>query len=196
MDAEFSFVDWLARLQNGEERARSEVFLRLSDRLRTLARKHLDQGICRLVEPDDILQSAFRSFFVHQADGQYQLDDWNGLWGLLALIAVRKCLRQNEFHHAARRDISCQVNPTVSEDESAVIFEAISREPSPEEAAIFAETLAKAFGDEDERGRSIVAARLQRYNHLEISQQCGCSERTVRRVLKRTQKRLEAMLEN
>ena len=41
------------------------------------------------VDPEDVVQSAFRSFFTRQAAGQFDVASWDDLWGLLVVITVR-----------------------------------------------------------------------------------------------------------
>ena len=36
------------------------------------------------------MQSVFKSFFVRQGQGQFELDNWDSLWGLLVRITLRK----------------------------------------------------------------------------------------------------------
>jgi RNA polymerase sigma-70 factor (ECF subfamily) len=193
-DTNYSFDNWLDRLREGHESAHHEVFRRFAGQLLALARNHLDQRIRHIIEPDDVLQSALRSFFVHNAEGQYRLDNWNSLWGLVALITVRKCNRQNERFHTARRDVSRMVAPPALQDSCSVPWEAVDHDPTPEEAVSAAETVELLMREENDRGRQILTQRLQDYTEEEICRQVGCSERTVRRVLERARKRLQSML--
>ena len=77
---EFRSVD--ASLRNGDEAASAEVFERFTGRLIALARSRLDQRLQGKVEPEDVLQSVSRSFFVRQRDGKFSLDGWDSLWSL------------------------------------------------------------------------------------------------------------------
>src|SRR5579884_576430 len=47
----------------GSEEAARQLFERYTDRLIALARGHIDQRLARRVDPEDITQSAFRTFF-------------------------------------------------------------------------------------------------------------------------------------
>src|SRR5262245_50887646 len=85
-----------AVLRNGDETAAAEIFERFTGRLIGLARSRLDQRLQGKVDPEDVLQSVYRSFFVRHRDGKFKLESWDNLWSLLAQITVRKCCRQIE----------------------------------------------------------------------------------------------------
>src|SRR5262245_37537637 len=105
MNTSESFHDIIARLGRGESRAASEVFQRFADRLIALARARLTAQVRQKVDPEDVLQSVCRSFFVRQADGQFVLGSWDELWSLLTVLTVRKCANRARHLKAARRAV-------------------------------------------------------------------------------------------
>ena len=111
MDPDRSFNDLMARLRAGDNAAATEVFNRFTNRLIGLARSRLDRLIRQKVDPEDILQSVYRSFFRRHAQGRFDVASWDNLWGMLTVITLRKCMRQSERHHAASRDVSREVTP-------------------------------------------------------------------------------------
>src|SRR3954451_22940801 len=100
MNPDPSFLDLMGRLHGGDESAADEIFHRYASRLIALARRRLDARLNRKVEPEDILQSVFRSFFVRQADGRLSPNDWEHLWALLAKLTVRKCIGRVDHYRA------------------------------------------------------------------------------------------------
>ena len=116
------------------------------------------------------------------------------LWGLVAVIAVRKCNRKNRHYRAGKRDVARDVSATALTGESVATWEAPDREPTPSEAAAVIETIEGILSKENERGRKILMCRLQNCTEQEIADEVGCSERTVRRVLSRAKERLESLL--
>jgi RNA polymerase sigma-70 factor (ECF subfamily) len=135
-------------------------------------------------DPEDVVQSAFKSFFRRQAGRPYDLAGWDNLWSLLALITVRKCQDRAAAFGAARRDVS---------REAVAAVDVFARDPTPSEAAMLAETLEGVLRGLDERDRKLVVLSLQGYTVPEVSAELGCTERTVYRVLARVKKRLEAL---
>jgi RNA polymerase sigma-70 factor (ECF subfamily) len=190
-----SFQDVMTRLQKGDQQAAAEVFRRFANRLIGLARTHLDQRVRQKVDPEDVMQSALKSFFVRQADGQFDLSGWDSLWTMLVVITLRKCGRKTEQFRAAMRDVGREQAPSpMSAEDSTASWEAVARDPSPQEAALLAEAVEqvlKSLGDD--RERQILELALQGFSTVEISTRVGRSERTVQRVLERVRERLKRM---
>jgi len=178
-----SFQHLICRLQAGDQDAASKIYSRFAEQLIRKARTRLNGGVRRKLDPDDVVQSVFNSFFLRQAQGQFELKDWDSLWGLLVRITLRKCGRHVAALHAQRRDARREVEPASSGMESCVPWEAIAREPTPEEVAMLTETQSCLMRRLDERQRQMVVMHLQGYTAPEISRQVGRSERTVQRLL-------------
>ncbi len=197
MSARQSFDDVMARLRAGDNAAATRVFDRYSNQLIALARRRLEPRILQKVDPEDVLQSVFRSFFRCQAAGQMEdLDTWDNLWGMLVVITLRKCGRRVEYFHTASRDIDREVSPQPTGDQSAANWEARTMEPTPAEAAILTETVEKVMQRLDERHRDILSMSLQGYTPPEISVKLERTERTVYRVLERVKEMLEEGISN
>jgi RNA polymerase sigma-70 factor (ECF subfamily) len=179
-----SFGSLMKRLRAGDDEAAARVFRRFACRLIALAQGHLSAALRQKEDPEDVVQSAFKSFFRRQADRPYDLDGWDKLWSLLALITVRKCQDRAAQFGAACRDVRREA------PDGADLF---GREPTPSEAAMLAETLEGVLRGLDERDRRLVVLSLQGCTLPEISAELGCTERTARRVLDRVKKRLEAL---
>jgi RNA polymerase sigma-70 factor (ECF subfamily) len=195
MSADSQFTDLMARLRAGDERAEAaaaEIFNRFAGRLIGLAARHLDERLRQKVGPEDVMQSVLKSFFVRQAAGQYDLADWDGLWSMLVVITLRKCGHKAEHFRAACRDVGRE--QALADEDSARSWEAVSREPTPSQAALLAEAVRQALAAlEDERERTVLELSLHGLSVPEISAQVGRSERTVQRVLTRVRKRLERL---
>ena len=188
---ELSLSDLMIRLRYGDQKAAAQVVQRYANELIALARSRLDHLLRRKVDPEDILQSALQSFFAGSREGQFEVRDWGSLWGLLTTITLRKCGHQSEYFRAARRDLRREVAPGEQADESLPAPDIAGPAPTPEEAAVLAETLEELLQQLDDRSRDIVSLRLQGYTTCEISTREGCTERTVQRVLERVRKWLE-----
>src|SRR5262245_43765371 len=195
MPAEESFEEVMGRLRAGDQAAGAEVFARYARRLIALARLHLDGRLRQKVDPEDILQSVFKSFFLRQGRGEFDLGSWDSLWALLSVIALRKCGRQCDHFNALCRDVSREVPPPASE-ESDASWQALARDPTPAEAALLAETVELLLRDLKEREREIVSLALQGYTAAAISAQVNRPRRTVYPLLDRIKKRLRAGSQN
>jgi RNA polymerase sigma-70 factor (ECF subfamily) len=191
MSEESSFDELLKRLRKGEDDAARQIFQQYAKRLIGLARVHLNSSVRRKVDPEDVVQSVFKSFFVRMGKGQFDLENRDNLWSLLVVIALRKCGHKVRDLHRQRQDIRKEASPQRAADDSASSWQALAPGPTPSEAAILAETVEQVFGGLKERERQIVELHLQGYEIADIQAQVQRSEYTVRDVLKRVRKRLE-----
>jgi RNA polymerase sigma-70 factor (ECF subfamily) len=195
MAADESFVKLLTRVRAGDQDATTQIFERFAHRLLALARSRLDGLTRQKIDPDDVLQSVFRSFFTRLADDQWDLDNWDSLWGLLALITVRKCGHRVEYFRAACRDIHREVSARAVTDSSAPGLEPPASDPTPSAVVMLAETVENLLGHLEVRDRRIVELSLQGHTNSEIGNVVGCTERTVYRVLERVRKHLNGVRE-
>jgi RNA polymerase sigma factor (sigma-70 family) len=192
-----SFVALMDRLRSSDDpaaqQAAQEVFERYARQLVALARSHFDRRFGHKVDPEDVVQSAYKSFFIRQRDGRVKVGNWQSLWSLLSLITLRKCADRIEFLRARRRDVRRE--SPAGEGQVELWQAAVDREPSPQEAAMLVETVEELFRSLDDDERPILELSLQGYSVTEISQKLGRAERSVRRLRERTRKRLERMQE-
>ena len=61
-------------------------------------RKRISQRLASRIDPEDIVQSVFRTFFHRAKQGQFHLEDPEDVVKLLARITVHKTFRQIAFH--------------------------------------------------------------------------------------------------
>jgi RNA polymerase sigma-70 factor, ECF subfamily len=193
MPAGDSFTDIMARLRSGDQAAAREVFQRFVDKLIRLARRQFDAVLRSKVDPEDVVQSAYKSFFLRYGEGKIEIRDWGNLWGMLTVITLRKCFDRVEYHRAALRDVRKEATAQPGSTGSQPWWEAVAREPTPEEAAMLAETIEHLLRGLEIEERPILEMSLRGYTSTEISQELGLGERTVRRMRERIRKKLERM---
>ena len=193
MNVDESFADLCKGLRGGSQAAASDLFTRFPTRLVSLARSRMDARVQQKVDPEDVVQSVYKSFFLRAADEQFAFDNWGSLWTILAVITLRKCGHRIEHFRAACRDVRREQPRAASDfDESLASFEAIARDPQPSEAAALTETLEQVMQQLDEREQQILTLRLQGYSTAEIAPLVQRTDRTVRLVLERVRKLLES----
>ncbi len=169
----------------GDENAARQLFDRYVDRLLALARKRISNRLGARVDPDDIVQSVFRTFFGRAKAGQFQIEREEDLTKLLVRITVHKTLRQAEFHQAGKRDIGAE---TAQEEETPSgnrLTPVLAREPTPEEAVEFLDQLEHFLNQLSPQERQILELRMQGFSTEEIAQRLGTYDRKVRRFLER-----------
>jgi RNA polymerase sigma-70 factor (ECF subfamily) len=195
MASDPSFEDVMARLRAGQNDAAAQVFNRYAERLLALARKQLDPLVLQKVDPEDVVQSVFRSFFAHNRSGRFgEFGSWDNLWGMLVVLTQRKCGRRMDYFHAACRDVDREVQAELAvRDGSCSDVGVQDDEPTPAEAAMLTDTVERLMRCLEGRQREVLTLSLQGYGPAEISGQLGCTERSVYRVLERVREWLEAM---
>ncbi len=180
--------DLLQLYIEGQDDAATAIFDRYVSRLIALARSRIGPKLKRRIDAEDVIQSAYRSFFVHAKDDQYQLNKAGDLWRLLASITLHKLYGQIEKQTAAKRSINNE-EPT---DLAAVA--ATAPEPSPAEVIAIVEELNSVTQNLPLEERLVFAARLQGQGIAEIGKAVEKSERTVRRLLARVKRKMELRL--
>jgi RNA polymerase sigma-70 factor (ECF subfamily) len=188
-----SFAEFLARLQSRDGAAAREVFERFARRLVALARRQFHPAFLHRVDPEDVVQSAYKSFFRRYGEGALDVGGWDGLWGLLTVITVRKCSERVAYHRARCRDAAREAATPAGAEEGVPWPEVPGREPTPLEAAVLGETVDQLLAGLDDDDRSVAELSLQGYTTREISERLGRAERTVRLVRECVRRRLERM---
>lgn len=169
------------RYFRGDRSAETLLFQRYVRRLSIFARSRLATRIGSRVDPDDAVQSAFRSFFIGARSGRFTLNESDDLWHLLATITARKAARLNERHSASKRSVQKE-RAVESYDDSASRWEAADyRHVGPVESAVLAEELSNLMADLKPELRFILELRLQDESIASIAERIGKSPRTIRR---------------
>jgi RNA polymerase sigma-70 factor (ECF subfamily) len=193
MSGDGSFEEVMARLRAGDDDAAAQVFERFAHRLIALARSRLDGRLRQKLDPEDVVQSVYKSFFHRHAEGQLRPGDWDGLWTLLTVITLRKCGRWREHFQTDKRRLGAEVALQPVGDDSRGGSDLVAGEPTPAEVASLTETVEGLLRGLQGRERDIATMALQGHTAGEISEQLGRSERTVFRVLARVRKRLQRL---
>ena len=168
----------LAAWRDGNERAARVLVRRYMTRLTALARARLSRKLARRLDSEDIVMSAWRSFFAAAGRDQIAVPDDDNLWPLLVTMTLRKLARQAERHTASKRTVDAEV--------AAESWpEVVSRDPTPDEAAMVTDEVESLMAALSQTDQDILSRQLQGEEHAAIAAAVGCSERTVRRALQR-----------
>jgi DNA-directed RNA polymerase specialized sigma24 family protein/predicted Ser/Thr protein kinase len=147
----------------------------------------LDAATRRRLDPEDVVQSAYRSFFLRAAEGDFELRQPGDLWRLLAQITLNKVRKQAERHKAARRD--CR-----RDDADGLALLNATDGATPDEIAALDEQISLVSERLSADDRLALADYLQGATIEEIAERLSRSPRTVRRALSRVRSLLERQL--
>jgi RNA polymerase sigma-70 factor (ECF subfamily) len=183
--------DLVARWQAGDQQAAEQLFRRYAGRLIGLARSRLSAALARRVDAEDVVQSAYRSFFAGAQNGLYDPERGGTLWALLVAITLHKLQDQLERHTAKKRDIKSERGFGTEDSLFAIKAQALAREPSPVEAVTLVDQVEQVMRRLDPLQRQILELRLQGHSLEEIATETQRCERTVRRILERVKQQIE-----
>jgi RNA polymerase sigma-70 factor (ECF subfamily) len=183
-------VDLRSRLRAGDPRAAEEVFHRFSESLIRLARDRLSTKINGRVDAEDVVQSAYRSFFSTTREGDYSFERWREVWLLLVAITMNKLRDQVKRHQAEKRSVALEQH--FGSEDSLLGLQAVNltREPSPVEALTLVDEVQLLLRPLEPLERQMVELRLQGHELREIAAATKRSVPTVRRVLDRVKEQL------
>ena len=176
----------LSGARRGDDTAANEIVDRYAQRLISLTRQRLSSKLAQRIDAEDVLQSAYRSFFAHARNDEFVLRRAGDLWRLLAAITLNKLGRQVEHNTAQKRDMGRDI-----------AFEIVSpptEEPSIEDSVATTEILETVMQALEPPQRQVLEMRLQGSTTEEIADAIGRSQRTVRRWLEGLRGELEARL--
>ena len=172
--------DLVDRWKSGSQAAANELYQRYAQRLCQQVERRIGRHLQGRLEPNDILQSAFRTFFRRAANGEFAIDHTGELWNLLVTITLNKVRGQAEHHCAGKRDprrelhIGDQVSPDL-----------LACEPSEAEALAIDDELEVLLARLAPAEAEIVRLRLAGQTTAKIALRIGCSRVTVWRKLER-----------
>jgi RNA polymerase sigma-70 factor (ECF subfamily) len=172
-------------VRDGDEDAANVLYERYARRVLGLVEAKLGARLRSTTEPEDVVQSVFKSMFRGVQSGNYDAPPGSTMWNLLAVIAVNKLRRRAVHQSAQRRDIRRLVSIETVEaddviDESSVEFLQIC--------------VRETLGLLRSLDREIVSLRIQGHAVDEISEITGRSRRTVERCLQKSRKQLASLL--
>jgi RNA polymerase sigma-70 factor (ECF subfamily) len=182
----------VARWRAGDQQAAEELFRRYANRLVALARSRLSARLAKRVDPEDVVQSVYRSFFADTREGRYDLERGGDLWQLLVTITLHKLNDQVKRNARAKRAVGREEH--FGSEDSLVGLQAhlAAQQPSPVEAVALTELVEQIMHRLDPVQRRVLELRLQGFNLAEIAAQQECSQRTVIRVLEKIKAQLLA----
>lgn len=163
----------------------AEVDEQYRARLCQLVEREMNRRFRRKEDAEDVVQSAFRTFYRRNAQGEFRIDCSADLWRLLETITRHKILKHVEKLGTAKRDSKREEYP----DGDIVPGQG----PSPEEAAIAADLIEKALAGLDDSYVAVFNLRLQRHTEEEIAAKLNCSRWSVTSKLKHIRDRLERL---
>jgi len=166
----------IRRMGGGDGDAATQFYLKHADGLLEIAKRRIAVFLQSQVDPEDIVQSTFKSFFKRASKGEYYAPEAEDLFNLLAVIAMRKINAKADYLQSQKRDI--RRIQSLPEGEKG--HPAVENESTSIELCLMIDELLE---DLSEVQRSIIRSRLEGHTVDAIADKCGRSKRTVEREL-------------
>ncbi len=180
----------IAGLRSGDEIACTQFWNSYGSLLEAVAQRQLSQKVRRRVGSDDVVQSVCRTFFRRVSAGQFDLPDADALWRLICSITLTKARRAARDHSRQKRGIDREQSiDAVGDGGTTPSANLEGNAATPFDAAQVADQMEALLSGLAEQECTILDLKLQRFTNDEIAEKIGCSERTVRRVIKHLQQR-------
>ncbi len=196
MEPTDSFAQMIRGLRDGDPQVAEEFWARYGAALQKVADSRLPAGLRHRVGPEDVVQSVCRTFLRRAKEGQFQLGDSRSTWGLLCAITLTKVQEQARFHLRKKRGVQLESEDVFSSAPGASVARPADPGPTPDEAVEFADHFQHLLASLSAEERQIVELKLEDCTNDDVARKLGCSERTVRRLLKQLQSRLARELDS
>jgi RNA polymerase sigma-70 factor (ECF subfamily) len=168
----------LRLFRDGEQDAATALYVRYASRLIGLTKTQSSPTLASRVDPDDVVQSVFRTFFRRAADGCYDVPPGEELWQLLLVLALNKIRSLATYHRAQKRD----AGSTVSAEELGELWQATSNTDETS-LRVLEMTLKEVLQELPESHQQMIRLRIEGHTVQAISEQTERSKRSIERVL-------------
>jgi RNA polymerase sigma factor (sigma-70 family) len=173
--------DLVSDYQGGDDDAARNLFDKYCERLLRLAKRRIGQRMASRFDPEDVVQSAFRTFFTRVRNDEFSFAEESDLFKLLVRLTVRKTLRRIEHHRADKRNPEAEIgHPS---DGTEPFAHVAGREPSPEMEVALIDEFERFVSHLDPFARQVLELKVQGFGTTEIAEKLKTYYRKVRRVI-------------
>jgi len=170
------------------------LFERYLQSLLAFVRERISPKLAARFDAEDVVQSAYRSFFGGLGNGRYLIEGEDALWGLLVAITMHKLQRQIAHHHAQKRTVLIEQPPADDGSTRDKPPEVAARAQAPHEALALADEIERIKSPLTSLQQCMLELRLQGHSIKEIAEHTSRSDRTVQRLLEKVRAELQLRL--
>lgn len=175
----------IALVKTGDEEAATAIYERYAKRIHGLVSSQMSERLSAQVQPEDIVQSVFKSIFRGVSSGGYDVPKGGELWQLIAVVAIHKVRKNASRGNALRRD--SRRTQSIEPSDDLDFFD----RSTPEQ---FEVAIREATESLKPAERSVVIYRVQGYSVEEISEKLDRSRRGIERLLQSAREKLAKLL--
>ncbi len=187
-------AELVERWREGEEVAATLLHERYLNKLLNLVGRHLADRFNSRLDPDDVVQSVFRSIFRLTREGRFEFEGDSAFWKLLLTMALNKVRNTVRHHQAGKRDPKVESVSISSDGVDGYIVNRLGSQPSIQEIVSFADMLERVLERLDPDQQLLIQYRIEGYTQKEIAEKLSVDDRTVRRMFASIRNRGEELL--
>jgi RNA polymerase sigma-70 factor (ECF subfamily) len=178
------------RFRAGEQDAATALYRRYAQRLQRLAQRNTASDLAPRFDPEDVVQSVFRTFFRRVQKGYYDLPAGEELWRLLLVISLNKIRALAVHHRAQKRNVKTTVVPDPQ------LLSRLAHSDADELALHSLQMVVReVLNDLPYVQQQMILRRIDGCQVDEIASETGRSKRTVERVLQTFRLRLRKSID-
>lgn len=193
-NVELTDAELVERWRAGDEDAATILHERYLTRLLNLVGRHLADKFNSRLDPDDVVQSVFRSIFRLTREGRFEFEGDSDFWKLLLTMALNKVRNTVRHHQAGKRTPEVESISTSADGVDGYIVNRLSSQPTLQEIVSFTDMLEQVLQQLDPDQQLLIQYRIEGYTQKEIAQKLGVDDRTVRRMFSSIRSRGEQLL--
>lgn len=191
---ELTDAELVERWRAGDESAATILHERYLAKLLNLVGRHLAGKFNSRLDPDDVVQSVFRSIFRLTREGRFEFEGDSDFWKLLLTMALNKVRNTVRHHQAGKRDPALESLSTSADGMDGYIVNRLSSQPTIQEIVSFADMLEQVLMRLDPEQQLLIQYRIEGYTQKEIAEKLSVDDRTVRRMFASIRTRGEELL--
>jgi RNA polymerase sigma factor (sigma-70 family) len=186
---ETRFQALMQRIRLGDRAAEQEFISQFGPYLLRVVRKHLDRRLRSRFDSTDFVQSVWASFFADPPAGE-EFEKPGAMVRFLARITHNKLVeayrqKVGQAKAGPRREESLDASAVFDGARPFAPQSLPARQPTPSQDLMAQEQWTRLYAALPSRHRRILDLRREGKNRLEIAQELGLNEKTVRLVLGR-----------
>lgn len=181
-----SVSEWIENLRAGDPGAATRLWNRFYANLLRIARRRLNGASRRVTDEEDLVATAFESFFARMQNGQFpDLHSRAELWALLVTITDRKAVNCVRRHLSVKRGGGKVHNESTlsapeEQDREALLARVAGGTLPPDRIVSMSELVERL----DDDLRRVVGLKLDGFTNEEIAQLVNRSVATIERRLR------------
>jgi RNA polymerase sigma-70 factor, ECF subfamily len=190
MDDQTSDNELIDNWRDGDGDAATVLYQRYLQKLLNLVGQHLSAKFNPRFDPEDVVQSVFKSLFRRAQKGDFTFEDDGDFWKLLLTIALNKVRNKVRHHQAEKRSTAREVASVGTSQPDGYIMNRLTQQPTIVETVAFSDLFTSVIDCLEPRDQQLIHLRLEGHTQREIATHLLVDERTVRRRFVRIRERV------